>query len=451
MLRGIVIGFCFSLLGLAAAPHADAQETCAGDCNADGNVLINELVNCVNIALGTSPLAACTACDADGSGTVAINELVAAVNAALNGCGSTIDVICGNGTEEADEECDDGNNLGGDLCAANCTNEVRRVTTLDSSRSGATVQLGSIPIPLTLSGSQALISGTPRDVETIGPNGRLFGPREFPLAVKAEDAQFNPVKIVGLACACVRGVAVPEFGPGVSGIGVVSCADEGLTDINFRVSQDHNTTPGNAGNSGSANGLPDDPECNDVFDAGDGVRSEACLEGSGADCSTPDNEHLGACISPRVYTFFGGPGGRGSVTLRNSSAIGLLQDQGTCAARTPLPNGNCPVPDYGPDCAPCTDDDVEKGEANVSPTTSGTAEVLIYDSGSVPGARLGVGEECGTMPCVGSVTGEPADCDALEADPNAPLTGALVTASPVIDAAMVGDNVVTTKLAAQVP
>jgi hypothetical protein len=65
------------------------QETvapCVGDCNGDGMVSINELIQAVGIALGNLPLSACPAVDADGNGTVAVNELVAAVGNALNGC-----------------------------------------------------------------------------------------------------------------------------------------------------------------------------------------------------------------------------------------------------------------------------------------------------------------------------------------------------------------------------
>ena len=61
--------------------------TCAGDCNGDGTVAINELITGVNIALGSAALTSCPAFDADDNGSVAINELIAAVNAALNGCG----------------------------------------------------------------------------------------------------------------------------------------------------------------------------------------------------------------------------------------------------------------------------------------------------------------------------------------------------------------------------
>jgi parallel beta-helix repeat protein len=70
-------------LALAVAPVA-AQ--CAGDCNGDGTVTINELIVGVNIALGSADAATCAALDSDGSGGVAINELIAAVNAALGGC-----------------------------------------------------------------------------------------------------------------------------------------------------------------------------------------------------------------------------------------------------------------------------------------------------------------------------------------------------------------------------
>ena len=59
---------------------------CVGDCNGDENVTINELISCVNIALGNSDISSCTACDDDGNGEVTINELILAVNNALNGC-----------------------------------------------------------------------------------------------------------------------------------------------------------------------------------------------------------------------------------------------------------------------------------------------------------------------------------------------------------------------------
>ena len=97
------------------APSARAQ-VCAGDCDGSNTVAINELITCVNIALGTAAVSTCTACDADGGGTVTINELISAVNAALNGCIPVGEARCGDGNIDtaAGEECDDGNNFGGD-------------------------------------------------------------------------------------------------------------------------------------------------------------------------------------------------------------------------------------------------------------------------------------------------------------------------------------------------
>jgi YVTN family beta-propeller protein len=71
---------------LALGPCPGHPQVCAGDCNGDGTVGINELIIGVNIALGTQPASACTAVDVDGNGMVTINELVRAVSSALNGC-----------------------------------------------------------------------------------------------------------------------------------------------------------------------------------------------------------------------------------------------------------------------------------------------------------------------------------------------------------------------------
>jgi 6-phosphogluconolactonase (cycloisomerase 2 family) len=62
------------------------RPACPGDCDDSGSPGISELVRCVNIALGSTAVGACPACDVDGNGQVAINELIQAVNAALSGC-----------------------------------------------------------------------------------------------------------------------------------------------------------------------------------------------------------------------------------------------------------------------------------------------------------------------------------------------------------------------------
>jgi cysteine-rich repeat protein len=467
MRKLVWLGSVVALIWMATPAKA---QVCAGDCNGSDSVTVNEVVICVNIALGTSPVSAGSACDVNGNGSVVVSELVTAVNAVLNGCHFTpgptgtitpsgaatptatpnVAGFCGDGAMNVDgETCDDGNNVGGDGCAANCTIETRRETTLDPAVSKSTVQFLTFPLPLTLSGTQALTAGRPRDVAVFGPGGQqLYAPGEFPVVVKASDIRFDPISLARVGCACVRGIEVSSFGPGVAGVGVVGCGQQGLTDVDFLVEQDHNTTPGSPNNSGSVNGLEDDPDCTHMFDAGGGLSYSACREGTGAACSMPLNTHIGICQSPRKVTFMGGQAPRGSVLIRNSTAIAVLTNtvQDACHA-TKDRNGNCSAPEFGPDCLPCTEDDPNKGMATIAPTTSGTASVLIYDANQQqPGVRLGDGQACSGGPCIGRVTGEPTNCDTLD-DPTSGLTGSLVTAFPGLDQVL-GDAAITTTLKA---
>jgi hypothetical protein len=59
---------------------------CAGDCNGDREVTVDELITMVNIALGSTPLSECLAGNLDGNDEITIDEIVTAVNSALNGC-----------------------------------------------------------------------------------------------------------------------------------------------------------------------------------------------------------------------------------------------------------------------------------------------------------------------------------------------------------------------------
>jgi hypothetical protein len=59
---------------------------CTGDCDHSGTVEINELVTCVNIALGSTPIEMCPECACQDTTTVPINCLVLAVNFALDMC-----------------------------------------------------------------------------------------------------------------------------------------------------------------------------------------------------------------------------------------------------------------------------------------------------------------------------------------------------------------------------
>ena len=59
---------------------------CVGDCDSSGDVTVNELIEMVNVALGTADLSACPIGDADGSGDITVNEIIRAVGYALTNC-----------------------------------------------------------------------------------------------------------------------------------------------------------------------------------------------------------------------------------------------------------------------------------------------------------------------------------------------------------------------------
>jgi hypothetical protein len=59
---------------------------CAGDCNDDGMVTVDDLVMGVNIALNLMPVDACASLDTNGDTTVTVEELIGAVTHALTRC-----------------------------------------------------------------------------------------------------------------------------------------------------------------------------------------------------------------------------------------------------------------------------------------------------------------------------------------------------------------------------
>jgi hypothetical protein len=72
---------------LGPPPTPTRLPSCAGDCDRDGRVSVDELIQSVAVALSAAPLEGCEAADVDGDGAVAIDELTAAVRAAMAGCG----------------------------------------------------------------------------------------------------------------------------------------------------------------------------------------------------------------------------------------------------------------------------------------------------------------------------------------------------------------------------
>ncbi len=61
---------------------------CAGDCDGDERVAVEELILAVRIAVEGAPPDQCASLDADASGSVEVAELVVAVGNALQGCGA---------------------------------------------------------------------------------------------------------------------------------------------------------------------------------------------------------------------------------------------------------------------------------------------------------------------------------------------------------------------------
>jgi plastocyanin len=59
---------------------------CTGDCNTDGTVTVDEIIQGVGVALGSNVIGRCLLFDADGNETVTVDEVVLAVNNALLGC-----------------------------------------------------------------------------------------------------------------------------------------------------------------------------------------------------------------------------------------------------------------------------------------------------------------------------------------------------------------------------
>ncbi|MDX2165669.1 MAG: VCBS repeat-containing protein [Deltaproteobacteria bacterium] len=62
------------------------RNSCAGDCNGDDAVTIDELTRGINLVLGVGAVRDCRALDRDERAGVTIDELIVAVRAALEGC-----------------------------------------------------------------------------------------------------------------------------------------------------------------------------------------------------------------------------------------------------------------------------------------------------------------------------------------------------------------------------
>lgn len=79
--------------GSDAADGLSVPLDCAGDCDFDRAVTVDEIVRGVQIALGATPIGLCRAFDGNRDQSLTVEELVRAVNAALQGCSAQVGQI----------------------------------------------------------------------------------------------------------------------------------------------------------------------------------------------------------------------------------------------------------------------------------------------------------------------------------------------------------------------
>ncbi|MFN8643007.1 MAG: LamG-like jellyroll fold domain-containing protein [Candidatus Binatia bacterium] len=83
---GVLAAAAVAVTLLAVPPARGVETACAGDCDRQAQVTVDELVRLIGVALGTGALAACPSGDGNGDGEITIDEILAAVGNALGGC-----------------------------------------------------------------------------------------------------------------------------------------------------------------------------------------------------------------------------------------------------------------------------------------------------------------------------------------------------------------------------
>ena len=82
--RALALTLVLALLGLL--PAAASGSVCSGDCDASGDVTIDEVLRTLAVALGGAPISACAAAERNADGVVSVEEVVFSLQMALQGC-----------------------------------------------------------------------------------------------------------------------------------------------------------------------------------------------------------------------------------------------------------------------------------------------------------------------------------------------------------------------------
>lgn len=252
-----------------------------------------------------------------------------------------------------------------------------------------------------------------------------------------------PVPLIGIT-ACLSA--------GGDGVGFIDC-DGGEPGIDTVLLQDHNTTPGSAGNSGSVNGLPNDASCNQPATTAAGTFDYPCLEGTRT-CSGGTNDQLpcttvadcpgGTACTPCAQQ---DPPTSGHAGICNSGIQANVTgtfDPGDMLVVMPMAILQLQGSEWGPDNLPCTADDTPAELPAAVPVvlSSGTNGVRIVDANNNATVQIGPGRTCGAGSCIAEVTGAPLACSAFTGSGN--IAGAAFGGGfPALDIAVINDMATT--------
>lgn len=273
--------------------------------------------------------------------------------------------------------------VGGDGCAANCTNETDLPANLVPGTSGSAQPAGSratvyaeiIPeIPVPLRGTEVLTVGKPR-------NG------ELPVVIKGGGTQLPRIDVSGLACACVRGVPEKTCG------GTLFEADGSLST---------ECTPVFTSGDSICNGTKPCSFVYGVDNVAAGVIGCSGLAGTSASttqdslgsqesllCTETPGLGVPACAAPPVVSLTdAGPGGAARIfqTLAVGTVIGSCSNSPTfCSDTDPLSDRGTPV---------------------TVPMVTGTASAAMFNINGEDGVNLGPFSQTGhVFSCDAAVTG----------------------------------------------